>query len=33
MRDGHLHFGDDVYERDDSLRDELDTVPPPNRTS
>jgi L,D-transpeptidase YcbB len=33
MRDGHLHFGDDVYERDDSLRDGLDTVPPPNRAS
>ena len=33
MRDGHLHFGDDVYERDDPLRDRLDTVPTAIRAS
>ena len=28
MRDGHLHFSDDVYDRDDKLREKRDSVMP-----
>jgi murein L,D-transpeptidase YcbB/YkuD len=27
MQDGHLHFSDDVYDRDDQLKEQLDTIP------
>ncbi len=29
VRDGHLHFGDDVYDRDDRLEEKMDSVTPP----
>ena len=29
MRDGHLHFGGDVYDRDDPLQEKMDSVVPP----
>lgn len=29
MRDGQLHFGGDVYDRDDSLQEKMDSVVPP----
>jgi murein L,D-transpeptidase YcbB/YkuD len=38
MRDGQLYFSDDVYSRDDPLKDQLDTIPksdtiPPKRSA
>ncbi len=33
VRDGQLHFSDDVYDRDDTMKVQLDSVPPADSVS